>query len=130
MQYKLTDKSKENQLADIVKKILTSSIDPIEMKIGIRTFKGLQDGNVLIKADTKIDIEIYHQIRNKCGERLETNAQKMKNPRFILYNIPDEIIPENSEEITIAQNRTSIEKGRCNNKFHHQIQKECKKSGN
>jgi len=36
--YKITVKSKENQPADAVKKITKSCIDPIDMKIGIRTF--------------------------------------------------------------------------------------------
>jgi len=41
------------------------------MKRGIRTFKGLKDGKVLIEADTKDDIEILStQIRDKCGDRL------------------------------------------------------------
>jgi hypothetical protein len=46
--YKLPVKSKSNQPADAVKKILKSSIDPIDMKIGIRSFKGLKDGKALI----------------------------------------------------------------------------------
>jgi hypothetical protein len=57
MPYKLTVKSKNNQPADAVKNILKSSIDPVDMNIGIRTFKGLKDGKVIIEADTKEDIE-------------------------------------------------------------------------
>ena len=57
MLYKLTVKHRNNEPVDAVKKILKSSIDPIDMKIGIRTFKGLKDGKVLIEADTKDDIE-------------------------------------------------------------------------
>jgi hypothetical protein len=37
MRYKLTVKTKDNQPADTVKKILKSSIGPTDMKIGIRT---------------------------------------------------------------------------------------------
>ena len=50
-------KHKNNEHVYAVKKILKSSIDPIGMKIGIRTFKGLKDGKVLIEADTKDEIE-------------------------------------------------------------------------
>jgi hypothetical protein len=50
-------KSKNNKHADAVKNILKSSIDPIDMKIDIRTFKGLKDGKVIIEAYTKDDIE-------------------------------------------------------------------------
>ena len=57
MLFKLTVRPRNNEPVDVVKKILKSSIDPIDMKIGIRSFKGLKDGKVLIEADTKDDIE-------------------------------------------------------------------------
>jgi len=62
------------------------------MKIGIRTSKGLKDGKALIKADTKNEIELLNsQIRDKCGDQLQTNVQKRRNLRLIFYNIPDEV---------------------------------------
>jgi hypothetical protein len=84
MRQKLTVASKDNHTADAVKKILKTSIDPLHIKIGIRTFKGLKDGKVLIEADTKEDIEkLNSQIRDKRGDRLETNVHKRRNPRII-----------------------------------------------
>jgi len=75
------------------------------MKIGIKTFKGLKDGKALIEADTKDDIDTLNsQIRDKCGVRLETNVQKKRNPRLIIYNIPDEVTLENAEDIICTQN--------------------------
>jgi hypothetical protein len=71
--HKLTVKSKNSQPAEAVKKMLKSSMDPIDMKIGIRTLKGLKDGNVLTEVDIKDDIEkLMLCIRDKCGYRLET----------------------------------------------------------
>ena len=56
MSYKLTVKSKSDQNADAVKNVLKSSIDPVDMKIGIRPFNGLTDGKIIIEADTKDDM--------------------------------------------------------------------------
>jgi hypothetical protein len=36
----------QNQPVDAVKEFLKSSIDPVDMKIGIRIFKGLKDGKI------------------------------------------------------------------------------------
>jgi DNA polymerase IIIc chi subunit len=45
------------------------------VKIGIRTFKGLKDGKVLIETDNKEDIELLDtQIWDICGDRLETSV--------------------------------------------------------
>jgi len=116
--YKITVKSRDNQPADAVKEIIKSCIDPVDMKIGIRTFKGLKDGKVLIEADTKDDIEILNtQIRDKCGDRLEANVQKRRNPRIIVYNIPEEVTLENAVEIICAQNELALNKGDITPKF-------------
>jgi len=67
-------KSKENQSTEEIKKPLKTKIDHVNMKIGIRTFKSLNNGNVLIEADSKEEIERLHpQIRNKCGNQIETH---------------------------------------------------------
>ena len=43
------------------------------------------------------------QIHDKCGDHLEINIQKRRNPRLIIYNIPDALTPENAEGIIITQ---------------------------
>ena len=89
------------------------------MKIGIRTFKTLKDAKVLSEAENKEDIELLDtQIRDKCGNRLETSIQKRKNPRLIIYNIPEEITLENAEDIIRAQNsEQGLTKGDITTKF-------------
>ena len=102
--HKLTVKSKENQSTEQIKKLKTK-IGPVNMKIGIRTFKSLKNGNVLIEADSKEEIERLHsQIRDKCGNQIETYIQKRRNPRLIIYNGPEAVTPENAEDIILAQN--------------------------
>jgi hypothetical protein len=88
------------------------------MKIGTRTFKGLKDGKVLIEADTQDDIQQKNtQIRDKCGDRLEANLPKRRNPRIIIYNIPEEVTRENAEDIMCAQNELELKKGDITPKF-------------
>ena len=121
--YKITVKSKNNQPADAVKKIIKSCIDPLDMNIGIRTFMGLKDWKVLIEADTKDDIKILNtQIRGKCGDRLVANVQKRRNPRIIIY-IPEEVTLENAEEIICAQNELALNKGDITPKFIFETKK-------
>jgi len=78
--HKLTVKSKENQSTEEIKKLLKTKIDPVNMKIGIRTFKSLKNGNVLIEADSKEEIERLHsQIRDICGNQNETYPEEKKS---------------------------------------------------
>ena len=103
--HKLKIKPKQNQSTEEIKKLLKTKIDPIDMKIGIRTLKRLKNGQVLIEADSKEELEMLNsQLHYKCGSQLEINIQKRRNPRLILYNVPDALTTENAEAIILAQN--------------------------
>jgi len=95
------------------------------MKIGIRTFKSLKKGNVLIEADSKEEIEALNsQIRDICGDQLEVNVQKRRNPRLIIYNIPDVVALENAEDIMLSQNPDlKLQKGDIQTKFIFQTKR-------
>jgi len=62
--HKLTVKPEDNQSTEEIKKLLKSKDDPVNMKIGIRTFKSLKNSNVLIEADSKEDTK-----QNARGKR-------------------------------------------------------------
>jgi hypothetical protein len=101
----LTLKPKQHQTTEEIKKLLKAKIDPVNIQVGIRSLKSLRNGNVLIEADTKEEIEILNsQIRDKCRDNLQANMQKRRNPRLIIYNIPDDITPVNAENIITTQN--------------------------
>jgi vacuolar-type H+-ATPase subunit I/STV1 len=73
--HRLTVKPTDSKSAEEIKKLIRRKIDPVNMKIGIRAFKSLKNGNVLIEADRKEEIEMLNtQIRDKCGGQLETNV--------------------------------------------------------
>jgi len=39
-----------------------------------------------------------------CGEDLEASPPQRKNPRLIIYNVPDEVNIENAKELIMKQN--------------------------
>jgi hypothetical protein len=39
-----------------------------------------------------------------CGEELEASTPKRRNPRLIIYNVPDELSIENAKELIMKQN--------------------------
>jgi hypothetical protein len=43
-------------------------------------------------------------INDKYSQLLEENIQKPRNPRIVIYNIPEEVNAENAEEIITTQN--------------------------
>ena len=101
--HRLTVKPNDNRTAEEIKQVLRTKIDPVNVKIGIRTFKILKNGNVLIEADSREEIETLNtQIRQKCGDQLEVNVQNRRNPRLIIYNVPDAVTPVNVEDIILA----------------------------
>jgi hypothetical protein len=74
------------------------------MKIGIRTLKSLKNGHVLTVADNNVQLELLNcQIHDNCGGQLEINILKRRNPRLILYNVPDALTPHNAEGIIITK---------------------------
>jgi hypothetical protein len=116
---KLNVKCKENQSTEEIEKLLKTKIDPVNMKIGIKEFKSLRNGNVLIESDSKEEIErLDSQIRDKCGNQIETYIQKRRNSTLIIYNVPEAVTPENAENIILAQNSDlKLQEGDIQSKF-------------
>jgi len=103
--YKLTVKSKSNQSTEMIKSVLKTKVNPTEIKVGIKSFKSLKDGRVLIEAGSLDEINsLRTTIGNKCGEDLEVTVPKLWKPRLIIHNIPQDVTVENLEETIIAQN--------------------------
>jgi len=43
-------------------------------------------------------------INDKCEGKLDANAHKLRNPRLVIINIPEEISIGNVEDTLLAQN--------------------------
>jgi len=105
----------------MIKTALRTYINPTEMRIGIKTFKSLKNGRVLIEAGSLSEINLLStKISNKCGEDLEVAVPKLWKPRMVIYNLPQNTTVENLEYTILAQNpEMSMEKGEIATKFKY-----------
>ena len=80
-------------------------MNPTEMKVGVSTFKSLKNGNLMIQAGSRNDMEVIcRNINEKCGKEMEAKGSKLWNPRMIVYRIPEEAQEENIKNSILAQN--------------------------
>lgn len=124
--YKLTVRSRSNESPEAMKIIIKSKINPTDIKVGISAFKSLRDGRVQIEAGSKEEIETLGlHINQKCGGQLEASIHKLRNPRIVIYNIPDEISIDNAEATLRAQNpELNLENEDITPKFTYQTKRQ------
>jgi hypothetical protein len=97
--FKITVRSKENDTPETIKKLIKTKIYPTQIKVGVSTFKDLKDGRILIEVGTKEEIDrIRTSIAEKCGKELEAKAQDLRNPRLVIYTIPEDITIDNATQ--------------------------------
>jgi hypothetical protein len=115
----LTVSSNESKSADTIKEILKSNINPTEIQVGINALKTLRNGMVQIEAQNKEDVEkLTKDIKEKCGDKLTVSVRKLRNPRLVIYDIPEDITIQNIEDTIIAQNpELNLNKGDIIAKF-------------
>ena len=66
--FRLTVKSKGSHSIQKMKALVKTKVNPVEMKIGITTFKGLRNGRLLIETQNKNEIDILSKtINGMCG---------------------------------------------------------------
>jgi hypothetical protein len=89
--------------------------------VGIDSLKSLRNGKVQIEAGNKEDIEkLTRNIHEKCGDILQVIVHRLRNPRLVIYNIPEDISTQNIEETIIAQNpELTLNKGDINAKLSY-----------
>ena len=64
-------------------------------------------------------------IRDKCGNDLEVTAPKLRNPRMVIYNVPQDINVENVEETIMTQNpELGLKQGDITAKFTFRTKRE------
>jgi len=96
------------------------------MKVGVKSFKSLKDGRVLIETGTSEEANLLSSSnRDKCGNDLEVTASKLRNPRMVIYNVPQEINVENLEKIIMTQNpELGLIQGDIEAKFTYRTKRE------
>jgi len=80
-------------------------VNPTQMKVGISALKTLKNGRLLIESEKKSELEeVCKEINEVCGEELESYMPTLKNPRTIVFNVPDDITLENAVQAIVLQN--------------------------
>jgi hypothetical protein len=121
----LTVTSKKGQPPDEIKDLLKSKINSTDIKVGISTLKTLRDGRVQIETGSKEEIDtLQRNINDKCGDKVIVNVHKLRNPRLVIYSIPEDISTENTEDTLLAQNpELNLEAGDIIAKFTYNTKK-------
>ncbi|PSN30130.1 hypothetical protein C0J52_27792 [Blattella germanica] len=87
--------------------LIKRKVNPTEIKAGVSTFKSLKNGNILMESSSKADADkICSSINEKCGEAMEANDMKLRNPRMIIFNVPEDM---ELDELKLAVNEQNPE---------------------
>jgi hypothetical protein len=103
--YRINTKAKDNSQSMEQIKNQLKDINPSEIKVGIKTLITLRDGRILIGTSSEEEINsLSREISIKCGEELEIMKHKLRKPRLIIYNVPEEKMIGNVTSVIKAQN--------------------------
>ena len=87
-----------------IKQLLKTKINSGEIKVGVNSLKSLH-GGVLIETNSIEEIEVLgKEIQTKCGGELEIRIYRLRKPRVIILNVPEDINTDNIEDAIIRQN--------------------------
>jgi len=98
--FKLTVMCKSGHSIENMKTLVKTNMNSVDMNIGITTLECRRKGRLLIETQNKMEIETLSKTINElCGEELEALTPRRRNPRLIIYNVPDELNIENTKEL-------------------------------
>jgi len=88
------------------------NINPTDIRVGIKAVKTIRGNGILDETGSEEERNtLSSEIFNKLGERLEVIQHKLRKPRLIKYNIPNEITTENVVAIIKTQNPELLTNG-------------------
>jgi hypothetical protein len=98
------------------------------MKVGISALKTMKNGQLLIESVKKNElVDVCKKINEVCGEELESYMPTLKNPRIIVFNVPEDISSENAAQGLAAQNsELNIKENKMKPKFAFEDRKKHK----
>jgi hypothetical protein len=116
--YKMIVRSKKAHQPEEIQQLLKAKINPGEIKVGVTTLKLLND-SVLVETNSTEETEaLGREIEAKCGEDLEPHIHRLRKPRIIIINVPEDIDTTNIEDAIITQNpELNLTKGSISAKF-------------
>jgi len=71
---------------------LKRNINPTDVKVGITAIRTIRERRMLIETGSEEEMnKINSEIETKLGERVEVTMHRLRKPRLIIYNVPEEI---------------------------------------
>ena len=100
-------KSKGSHGIEQMKAMVKTKVNPVKMRIGITTFKGLRNGRLLIETYNRNEIEVLSKTMRRVEGR-EASTPRRRKPRLIIYIVPDELNIDNTKELIMQQNSEMV----------------------
>jgi hypothetical protein len=104
--YRITLTPKDEALSpEQIKTQLKQNINSTDIKVGIKAIRTIREGRIIIETGSEGEMNtLRSEIDSKLGERLEVITHRLRKPRLIIYNVPEEITAQNVATIIRAQN--------------------------
>jgi hypothetical protein len=111
--FRITLKAKdETTNPEQIKQQLKMNINPTDIRVGIKAVKTIRENGILVETGSEEERNtLISKIINKLGEGLEVIRHKLRKPRLIMYNAPNEITTENVVAIIKSQNPELLTNG-------------------
>jgi len=101
----MTQKAKDETTTPEQIKQLKMNINPTDIRVGIKTVKTTRVKRMLVETGSEGERKTFSsEIINKLGKRLEVILHKIRKPRPIIYNVPNEITKNNVVATIKTQN--------------------------
>jgi hypothetical protein len=120
--YRISVKPKDDSLTpDQIKQQLKDTINPTAIKVGIKAVRTIRDRGLIIETGSPEEASrLSSEITNKLGSSLDISQLKLRQPRIIIYNVPEDITPEILDTTIRTQNpELQIEEHNITPKFRY-----------
>lgn len=98
-------KPPKDQHADKTKQEIINKVAPTKLKIGIKEFKQTKQGDIIIKCQTKEEIEtLKNAVEKNLGREYTANFPKKRNPRVKVVGYTGKVNENEIENIIRKQN--------------------------
>ena len=100
-------KQKNNTInAEKVTEVIKKNIDPIDLNIGVKKIKSLNDNKIGIICEKKADaLSLIDAVQSKMGDNYEIKLLEKKNPRIKVVGIEEELDAERLMASLLNQNK-------------------------
>lgn len=104
---------REEQNAEVTRTDIQNEISPTKMKVGIKAFRKISKGGMLIGTETVQDIDrIIEEVRSndKLMEKYKVEKPRKRRPQIIIYGVTEELEMEELKSMIKEQN-VELEEG-------------------